>query len=192
MTDGRDAGELTQLLERANAGDDAAVHRLFNLAYAELHRIAVHKMRSEPSDRTIQATALVSEVWVKMFGKGQSSALRTRAGFMVAASEAMRRILVDAARARNAAKRGAARRAPAELDVDQVVQLPHDEDLLALEEALEDFERVHPERATLVKLRYFSGMTIDEVSREMGISTATVERHWAFARAWLRRRIDER
>ena len=176
---------VTQLLDAASAGDPAAAADLLPLVYDELRRLAGRQMAAEKPGQTLQPTALVHEAYLRLVGPGGGPDWNGRGHFFAAAAEAMRRIRVDAARRRLAAKRGggAARRDPAAL-ADLVAPAP-DGDLVALDEALDRLAAAHPEKAALVKLRFFAGLTGDDAARALGVSPATADRHWAYARAWL-------
>jgi RNA polymerase sigma factor (TIGR02999 family) len=150
--------------------------------------LARKQMGLEGPDQTLQPTGLVHEAFLKLMGSGADRRWENRWHFYAAAAEAMRRILVDAARRRRRLKRGGGRQR-VDLDSlrDGVEESP--DDLLAVDEALTRFAAQYPEKAELVKLRYFGGLTVDEAASALGISTATAERYWAFARAWLYRSI---
>jgi RNA polymerase sigma factor (TIGR02999 family) len=185
--DGARAARVTALLNDASAGDPRASADLLPLVYDELRALAGRRMRRERPDQTLQATALVHEAYLRLTGAGPP-AWQNRWHFFAAAAESMRRILVETARRRSRLKRGGhARRVDldsAALTVDQ----PPDE-LLALDEALNHLAAEHPEKARLVSLRYFGGLTHEESARALGVSVSTADRHWAFARAWLYRRM---
>lgn len=151
--------------------------------YDELRRIAAAKMVHERPGQTLTATALVHEAYLRI-GSGQ--AFETRGHFFAAAAEAMRRILVEAARRRNALKRGGDIHRD-DRDLDTVAAPVPDDDLLALHDALDQFAIIDPHKAELVSLRYFAGLTADEAADVLGISPSTADRHWTFARAWLKR-----
>jgi RNA polymerase sigma factor (TIGR02999 family) len=182
--------ELTRLLNEA--GDDPrAAEALLPLVYQQLRRLAKSRMRRERPDQTLQATALVHEAYLRLVNQ-PAAQWDGRWHFFGAAAEAMRRILVEHARRRSRAKRGGGL---ARVPLDDAQKLTIDdppEDLLTLDEALNDFAQKHPEKAQLVKLRYFAGLTNDEAAEALGISSATADRHWAFARAWLYRRMSEK
>lgn len=183
---GTSSVDVTRLLESAHAGDQTAVNRIFSVVYDELRRIANSKMQGERQGITIQPTALVNEVWIKLIGKKANVQFETRGHFFVAAAEAMQQILVDAARARKSLKRGGnANRI--EMENLQLSDAPPDDQLIELHEALCDFEKSFPMKAKVVKLRYFGGMTNAETAQHLNMSTATAERYWAFSRAWLKR-----
>jgi RNA polymerase sigma factor (TIGR02999 family) len=180
--------EVTHLLDAANAGDPKAATELLPLVYEELRKLAAARMAEEKPGQTLQATALVHEAYVRLVGSDQGQPWNGRGHFFAAAAEAMRRILVDQARRKGRVKRGGDLRR-----VDLAAQEPASEspevDLLALDEALTLLAAEHPEKAELVKLRFFAGMTIAEAAGALGVSTATAERHWRYARAWLARRL---
>ena len=184
----RRAGDVTQLLHRASEGDRRSADALFAAVYGEIKRMAAKEMRHEAPGRTLQTTALVHEVWLRLMGGQEAVRFETRGHFFVAAADAIRRILVDAARARKRLKRGGhlQRR---ELPADFETSLPPDDDLLSLDTVLDRFAQMAPEKAALVKLRYFADMSNAEACHLLGISPATGERHWAFARAWLKARM---
>jgi RNA polymerase sigma factor (TIGR02999 family) len=188
-SNGNDEAVVTRLLNQAATGNAHATEELLPLVYEELRRLARNKMRQERSDQTLQATALVHEAYLRLVGNGAGQKWDGRWHFFAAAAEAMRRILVDNARRRARVKRGGGLQR-ADLDaVELTIDAPAD-DMLALDEALSKLAEKHPDKAELVKLRYFAGLTIDEASQALGISTATAERYWAFARAWLYRQMS--
>ena len=174
---------LTLLLNRMQHGDRAAGEKAAEVVYQELHRIAAREMRRERPDHLLQTTALVSEAYLRL-AEAKSLDIQNRGHFFAIASQQMRRILVDYARARNAQRRGAGGFA---VDVDEAhgQEAFRDQDLLQLDDALSDLERVHPRAAKVIELRYFGGYTDQEVVEALGISLATVRRDWAFARSWL-------
>ncbi|HEX4349446.1 MAG TPA: sigma-70 family RNA polymerase sigma factor [Verrucomicrobiae bacterium] len=175
--------EVTRTLTAMEQGDAAASEDLLPLVYSELRRMAAHKMASEPAGHTLQPTALVHEAWLKLVDSPAQS-WQNRAHFFGAAAEAMRRILIDRARRKSRLRRGAGAE---HLDADEVeIASPApDDQLLALNDALDRFAALEPQQAELVKLRYFVGLKIDEASKVLGISEATAKRWWAYARAWL-------
>lgn len=156
---------------------------LLPLVYAELRKLAAAKLAHEAAGHSLDATALVHEAYLKLVGDQQFDG---RGHFFGAAAEAMRRILVDQARVRNALKRGGGGNRE-ELESGHRVSAPPDEELLALDEALDRFAEAHPNHAELVKLRYFAGMSADEAAGILDISPSTADRQWTFARAWLKR-----
>jgi RNA polymerase sigma factor (TIGR02999 family) len=154
------------------------------LVYAELRQLAAARMAAERSDHTLDATALVHEVYLRLVGPGKPRAFQGRGHFFAAAAEAMRRILVDSARRHLRDKRGGSWRRVELSDV-LPAQPAEAEELLALDEALTKLASQDPEAAGLVQLRYFAGLTVEEAADALGISRAGAYRHWAFARAWL-------
>lgn len=183
-------GDFTRLLIQAEAGDADAAGRIFPLVYEELRKVAAAKMAREQPGQTLQATSLVHEAWLRLGGDDQPD-WESRAHFFGAAGKAMQRILVDQSRRRKALRRGGDR-ARIELDETEIVvpELDSDE-VLALNDALERFAEVDPDKARLVQLRYFVGFTIDETASSMGISTATAKRWWSYARAWLKVEMEQ-
>jgi RNA polymerase sigma factor (TIGR02999 family) len=176
--------DVTQILDRARQGDSLAAGELLPLVYQELRRIAAHKMAAESLAQTLQPTALVHEAWLRLVDKNGQAQFQNRAHFFGAAAEAMRRIMIDRARRKQARKHGAGWE---RLDVDDV-EIPapaEDEELLAVNDALARFATVDAQKAELVKLRYFVGMTIEEAAPVLGVSEPTAKRWWAYARAWL-------
>jgi RNA polymerase sigma factor (TIGR02999 family) len=179
--------EITQALRAMQHGESGAAERLLELVYAELQRMAATKMALERSGGTLQRTALVHEAWLRLGGPNQP-AWENRAHFFGAAAEAMRRILIGRARRRQAQRRGGGQ-IPVDLDRLDVAAPEADEQTLAVNEALEKFAEVDPQKAELVKLRFFIGLTIEEAAKTLRISDATAKRWWAFARAWLHRQM---
>jgi RNA polymerase sigma factor (TIGR02999 family) len=175
--------DVTQLLERASRGERKAAHELLSIVYEELRRLAAVKIASEAPGQTLQATALVHEAWLRLTADHERE-WNDRTHFFASAAEAMRRILVDNARRKRALRHGGGL---------QRVEMPEikgheaatDDQILAVNEALERFSEKDPQKANLVKLRYFVGMTIEEAAKAIGISAPTAKRHWAYARAWL-------
>ncbi|MSR59119.1 MAG: sigma-70 family RNA polymerase sigma factor [Planctomycetaceae bacterium] len=175
--------DVTRILEAICDGDSDAVERLLPLVYDELRRLAAAKLAHEAPGQTLQATALVHEVYLRLVG-GVEPRWETRGHFFTAAAEAMRRILIDRARSRKRQKRGggAKRLALDELDL---ASPPPDDELLALDEALSKLAVEEPVKAELVKLRFFAGLSVEQAAAALGISRATADRYWSFARAWL-------
>ena len=177
--------EVTQLLAKLSAGDSEASARLITLVYSELRAMAGRCMRRERPDHTLQATALVHEAYFRLAGQDQVQ-WQDRAHFFGIAALVMRRVLLDYAREHRAKKRsGAATRVT--LDDALLVTEDHLEDVLMLDESLKKLAAVDPQQSRLVELRFFAGMTVEETSEVMGISTATVKREWSHAKAWLSR-----
>ena len=165
-------------------GDPRAAEELLPLVYDELRRLAAHKMAAELPGQTLQPTALVHEAWVRLAGEGDAR-FTNRAHFIAAAAEAMRRILVDRARQRTALKRGGGAGRVSLDEMEIAIVVADDERLLAVDEALEKLAVVHPRKAELVKLRYFTGMSFEEAAAVLGIAVRTAKDWWAYARAWL-------
>lgn len=177
--------DVTQLLSAIDSGDPKAAGELLPLVYEELRRLAAHRLASEQRQHTLQPTALVHEAWLRMAGEDGNPSFRNRAHFFGAAAEAMRRILIERARRRLAAKRGGGA-VPVELDeLDLPAPTTNDDQLLAVNEALERFSALDARKAELVKLRYFIGMSFDEAASALGIAVPTAKQWWAYARAWL-------
>ena len=191
-TEHDDSGpDITPLLLAWGKGDTKAGEQLLPVIYAELHRQATRAMRREAHDHTLQATALVHEAYLRLVDQRRAE-WQNRAQFFGVAAQAMRRILVDHARAQHAEKRGG--------DVQQVTlndanqpasqDSDHSMDVLALHDALDKLAAMDPDQARLVELRYFGGLNIEETAEALGVSPATVKREWAVARAWLRREMS--
>jgi RNA polymerase sigma factor (TIGR02999 family) len=176
--------EVTQILSDLARGDAHAAGQLLPLVYDELRRLAAARLAAEPSGNTLQPTALVHEAYLRLVGTPDGDRWDHRGHFFAAAAEAMRRILVEAARRKKAAKHGGGRHRHDANDL-PIAAPPADEDLVALDEALTRFARVEPQKAELVKLRYFVGLTLEETAAALGISPATAKRHWAYSKAWL-------
>jgi RNA polymerase sigma factor (TIGR02999 family) len=182
------AAKVTTLLNEAGAGDSRASADLLPLVYEQLRALAGRKMRQERPDQTLQATALVHEAYLRLVDTTKVQLWESRWHFFAAAAESMRRILVDNARRRGRHKRGGdAQR----VDLDNLqltVNEPPDE-MIALDDALTELAQEHPDKARLVNLRYFGGLTHEEAAQAMGISKSSADRHWAYARAWLYRHM---
>jgi RNA polymerase sigma factor (TIGR02999 family) len=180
--------DVTQILSRIEVGDPGATDELLPLVYEELRRLAAQRLAHEKPGQTLQATALVHEAYVRLIGGPTNQHWNGRGHFFAAAAEAMRRILVDQARRKHRVRHGGELR---RIDFDSELQISDeaDENLLALDEALQRLASEEPEAAEVVKLRYFAGLTIEEVASALGISVRTVNRHWAYARAWLFRQL---
>jgi RNA polymerase sigma factor (TIGR02999 family) len=179
--------EVTRILSAIEQGDPHAAEQLLPLVYDELRRLAAQKLAQDAPGQTLQATALVHEAYLRLVGVGQAQHWDGRGHFFAAAAEAMRRVLIDQARRRHSRKRGGGLRR-VDLDAGALLAAPQGqaaEDLLALDEALRQFEAEEPLRARLVKLRYFAGLSLAEAAEALGISCATAKRHWIYARSWL-------
>ncbi|HEY6230348.1 MAG TPA: sigma-70 family RNA polymerase sigma factor [Pyrinomonadaceae bacterium] len=180
---------VTQLLERWSEGDEEALDHLMPLVYDELHRLAGAYLRRERREHTLQPTALINELFLKLFGQRRAN-WKNRAQFFGVAAQLMRRILVDHARRHQAGKRGGDRLNVSLRNVGGFGNQP-DADLLTLHEALDRLEQIDPQQSRLVELRFFGGLTIEETAEVMQISHATVEREWKVAKAWLKRELTK-
>jgi RNA polymerase sigma factor (TIGR02999 family) len=179
--------DVTELLHAWSAGDPNALDELMPVVYAELHRLATARLRSERGDHTLQATALVNEAFVRLVGQTRIHWLN-REQFFGTAAQLMRRILVDHARERRSAKRGGGV-TRVELDEALGAVEPRDVDVLALDIALERLEQLDARQSRLVVLRFFGGLTIEEVAKVLEMSPATAKREWVTAKMWLRREL---
>src|SRR5262249_30935618 len=179
--------EVTRILSAVEAGDPRAAEQLLPLVYDELRQLAAVRVAQESPGQTLQATALVHEAYVRLVDAERVQTWDGRGHFFAAAAEAMRRILIDRARRRQSQKRGGDRR-KVELDAGALLAPADDnaaEDLLALDQALKQFEVEDPAKARLVKLRYFAGLSLKDAAEALGISVATAKRHWIYARSWM-------
>lgn len=180
--------DVTKILQRIELGEQSSAD-LLPVIYEELRRLATQKLTNEKATPSIQPTVLVHDAYVRLVDQKQQQKWNSRGHFFGAAAEAMRRILIENARLRKTQKRGGdLKKVPLEI-VEPVIN-EDKVDLLSLDEALQQFETDWPEKAQLVKLRYFAGLTIAEAANSMGISKSTAERYWRFARAWLFSRLD--
>lgn len=175
--------DATVLLQAVERGDTRAAESLLEIVYDELRRLAAYKMAQEAPGQTLQPTALVHEAWLKLIGIGGQQ-FKNRAQFFAVAAEAMRRILIDRARRRQTQRHGG-QYERVELEETGLAAPAEDDQLLAVNDALEKFAQENPLQAQVVKLRYFGGMTIEETAQAMGLSVSTVKSYWVFARAWL-------
>ena len=174
---------ITQLLARWGSGDPEAAEQVLPLIYQELRRIAARQLRQERAGHTLQATAIVNEAYLRLLGQ-PGLEWPSRAHFFAFSAHLIRRILVDYARRRNRAKRGglAEKLTPVEM---ADLALEKSPDLIALDEALSGLEKVDPRKATVVELKFFGGLTLEEIAAQLGISAETVSREWRRAKAWL-------
>jgi len=181
--------EVTRILSAIEQGDSQAAAQLLPLVYDELRRLAAHRLAQENPGQTLQATALVHEAYLRLVGAEAARNWHTREHFFAAAAEAMRRILVDAARRKRSLRRGGTR-LRAELLEDEIGSLPVSDELLDLDAALNKLSATDAQAAEVVKLRLFAGMTVEESARVLNVSPRTAKRLWAFARAWLTRELE--
>ncbi len=182
--------EVTRILTAIQQGERGAADQLLPLVYEELRRLAAQKLAQEAPGQTLQATALVHEAYLRLVQPEPDADWNSRGHFFAAAAEAMRRILIERARGRQRLRHGGGRR---RLDLDAVhpLTLPPADELLDLDEALARLAEASPARAELVKLRFFAGLTMAEAAQALGISLATAERYWTFARTWLYAELQE-
>ena len=183
--------DVTRILNAIEKGDARATDKLLPLVYEELRILAALKLSQERPGQTLQATDLVHEVYIRLIGT-QEQNWKNRGHFFKAAAEAMRRILIENARRKRSLKYGGGHK---RLNLDDIIigndeQLSLD-DLITLDEALEKFSKMHKSNADLVKLRYFSGLTLEQAAKALGISHNTADGYWAYARAWLRSEITK-
>jgi RNA polymerase sigma factor (TIGR02999 family) len=179
--------DVTQILSAIEQNDSLAVEKLLPLLYDELRKLAAAKLSQEKPGQTLDATALVHEAYLKLLGPAATRQPWTSRGhFFAAAATAMRRILIDNARRKQAQKRGGGWQRQ---ELEAIVASEADEDLLALDSALEKLAVKDPQKAKLIELRYFAGLTGEEAAKALGISATTADRHWTYARAWLRAEI---
>jgi RNA polymerase sigma factor (TIGR02999 family) len=185
----QDPEGITQLLIRWKGGDQAALEQLMPLVYSELRRLAANYLRRERQGHTLQPTALVNEAYLKLVDQ-RNPKWQNRAHFYGIAAQVMRRILVDHARMRDAEKRGGAKQQRLSITSAEAISTKPNFDVLALHEALEELTAMDPQQGKIVELKFFGGLSIEEVAEVLGIGHATVERDWKMARAWLRRKLE--
>jgi RNA polymerase sigma factor (TIGR02999 family) len=176
--------EVTRILSAIEQGDPRAAEQLLPLVYDELRKLAAQRLAQERPGQTLQATALVHEAYLRLVDVDEAQDWDSRGHFFAAAAEAMRRILVDQARRKRRPKHGGDRR---RIDLDDALSIFPEakDDVLALDEALERLAREEPNKADLVKLHFFAGLSLEQAGAMLGISERTAKRHWAYARAWL-------
>ena len=182
-------GEVSVLLAEMRSGQKDALARLLPLVYNELRRLAARYLRDERKGHTLQPTALVHEAYMRLAGQDRAN-WQNRAQFMGIAGQLMRRLLVDHARKRHTAKRGGSL-VTLDEGLAQSTSAAPEEEVLAVDEALERLERLDPQQARVVELRYFGGLSAEETAGAMGISQRTVEREWTLAKAWLRSQLED-
>jgi RNA polymerase sigma factor (TIGR02999 family) len=183
------ADDVSAILRAAQAGDAEAAARLLPLVYDELHKLARHRLAHLPPGQSLQPTALVNEVYLRLFGK-RNRRMENRRQFFFVAARAMRDILVEQARRKAGPKRGGGRRR-VELTERLAIIEPPSEDVQDLHEALNELEQLDPLKARIVELRYFAGMNTTETADVLGLSERTVYRYWRFIKAWLKSRLGE-
>jgi len=176
--------EVTRILSAVEQGDPHAAEQLLPLIYDELRKLAAQKLTQEGPGQTLQSTALVHEAYLRLVDTSKAQHWDSRGHFFAAAAEAMRRILIDNARRKRRPKHGGDRQR-VDLDEGALVTKTPSDDVLALDEALTKLAAEDPAKAQLVKLRFFAGVTLPEAAHALGISVATAERHWTYARVWL-------
>jgi RNA polymerase sigma factor (TIGR02999 family) len=179
--------DITLMLEAISAGDSHASEQLLPLVYNELRHLAAARMSQEAAGHTLQPTALVHEVWLRLAG-GQNQSWENRAHFFGAAAEAMRRILIERARRKSRLKRGSGQALLDIADLDVIAAMPDDKVLL-VDEALEQLKLEDPDKAKIVMLKFFAGLTNEQAAEILNINERTVRRQWEFAKAWLFDRI---
>lgn len=182
--------DVTKILNQIEHGDPSAADQLLPLVYQELRSLAAQKLANEKPGQTLQATALVHDAYLRLVGSASKASWNSRGHFFAAAAEAMRRILIENARRKQRIRYGGGRRR-IELDKLDLADSKATDDLLALDEALQRLESDEPVVAEVVKLRYFAGLTIEQTASALEISVRMVNRHWAYAKAWLFRELDE-
>ena len=176
--------EVTRILESVAQGDPKAAEELLPLVYEELRRVAAARMADGAPGHTLQPTALVHEAWLRLVGQDSETQFQNRTHFFAAAAEAMRHILIDHARRKQTLRHGGGQQR-VEFDDVQIAAPAADDELLAVDEALDRLARLDPGKAELVKLRYFVGMTLAEAAAALDISEPAAKRRWSLARAWL-------
>ena len=178
--------DVTEILNAARAGDQQAANQIMPLVYDELRRLAARDLAGEAPGQTLNATALVHEVYLKLVGPADARRWNDRSHFFAAAATAMRHILIDNARRKRAQRHGGGRH---QEPLEDVAATGPDDELLAIHEALDELAEREPLKARLVELRYFAGLTGEQAASVLGISPTTADRHWAYVRAWLQSRV---
>ena len=182
--------EVTRILNKIEGGDPTAASQLLPLVYDDLKRLAAYKMANERPGQTLQATALVHDAYIRLVGSNGSQDWNSRGHFFAAAAESMRRILIDNARKKQRIRHGGGRKR-VDLDVVNVADPQNYEFLDALDKAIDGLAEESPAAAQVVKLRFFAGLTIEQVAESLQVSMRTANRHWAYAKAWLYQQISE-
>jgi RNA polymerase sigma factor (TIGR02999 family) len=182
--------DVTLILSQIESGDPSAAEKLLPLVYEELRRLAAARLAQEKPGQTLQATALVHDAYIRLVDVEKAQHWNSRGHFFGAAAEAMRRILVDEARRKNAVKRGGGGKRVA-FDGAEAVAIAAPDEILLLDESLEELGREDPLAGKIVELRYFAGLSVEDAALALGISAATAYRHWSFARAWLHCHIGQ-
>jgi RNA polymerase sigma factor (TIGR02999 family) len=182
--------DVTLILSQLSAGDPTAADKLLSLVDGELRRMAAARLADEKPGQTLQATALVHEAYLRLVGENVEIQFQNRKHFLAVAAEAMRRILVDRARAKLTAKRGGAERVAIDPDLLPGNDVARDEQTIAISDALDVLATLDPAAAELVKLRYFGGLTLDDAADILGVSRTTAYQHWRFAKAWLHEQLE--
>jgi len=180
--------DVTQLLQVFGKDDGRSANELLPLVYNELRMLAGARMRQESAGHTLQPTALVHEAWLRMVGEPDRT-WKNRAQFMAAASECMRRILIESARRKTTLKRGG-RQPRLNIDDLELSSANPDDKILLIDEAIDKLREMDPEKARVVVMKFFGGMTNQEIAENMGLTERTIERHWAYSRAWLFKTIS--
>ncbi len=188
MSDQHDLDRTTEVLEAVTSGREHAADRLMPMLYDEFRRLAANYLQQETPGHTLRPTALVNEAYLKLINQDRVD-WKGRTHFFAVGAQAMRRILVDHARSKHRLKRGGGRR-KVSLEEDLTLSPERDEDLLALDEALEKLARIDTRQARIVELRFFGGLTVAEVAQVIGVSERTVRNEWSMVRAWLRRELS--
>jgi RNA polymerase sigma factor (TIGR02999 family) len=178
--------EVTRILSAIEQGDGQAAAHLLPMVYDELRKLAARKLAREKPGHSLEATALVHEAYLRLLGQHEPRNYRDCSHFFAAASAAMRRILIENVRRKRTRKRGGDRKRQ---PLDSVVAPEPDDELLAIDEALQRLNAIDPKKAKLVELRYFAGLTGEQAAEVLGISATTADRHWAYARAWLQAEV---
>jgi RNA polymerase sigma-70 factor (ECF subfamily) len=188
---GSSARTLTRLLRAWSDGDDRAFEEVVPLVYGELHRMALRYLAGERANATLQPTALVNEICLRLLGWDQAR-WQNREHFFGVSARLMRRVLVDIARRRNAERRGGRGAIRVNIDAVDIAAAALDGDLVALDEALQTLAVEHPRKAQVIELRFFGGLSMDETAQALDVSVRTVHNDWMFARAWLYRALADR